>query len=197
MYKLLMLVLVFTVCRVLLSCCKDDGYSFRWSRLDATNLDHHTDRPVPLPGTTSTISNYGIRLHLDDERVARSNMNFSFNEARAFDCRAYFQNGDSIIDIAVVTRQNFDNSHPAGSAITGYLQARPTTYYEYYPEYTYKPLPEILPFLNDSQEKSIHNNSVDLRFQNVTPNPGQHRFVVNVSFKSGRVLTDSVDVMFN
>lgn len=197
MRKLLILFLFFTASRVLLSCCKEDGYNFRWSQLDLVNLDHSTDRPVPFTGAGTTINNYGIRLHFGEERVAGNKVNFSFNEAHAFDCRSYFQNKDSITGIDVVTRNNFDNTHPAGSPINNYLQARPTEFYQYYPAYTYKSLPEVIPFLNDSQEKFIHNSSVDLRFQGASPNPGQHRFVITVLFKSGRALIDSTDIEFN
>jgi hypothetical protein len=197
MRKLVILILVFSTNRVLLSCCKEDGYNFRWNRLDIINLDHSTDRPVPLAGTTATISNYGMRLNFGEERVARNKAVFSFNEAYAFDCRPVFQNRDSVTSINVITRQNFDNTHPAGSSVTEYLQARPTYYYQYYPAYTYKSLPEILSFINDSQESFIHNNNIDLKFQNTVPYLGQHRFVINVMFKSGRTLADSTEIIFN
>jgi hypothetical protein len=196
MRKLLAIFLIFTSFRIFMSCCKGDGYAFRWSQFDLVNLNHTSDRPVPLTGNTTSISLYGIRLKLEDERVAR-NFGLGFNQAYAFDCSALFENRDTIASIDVVTRNDFDNTHPAGSSVGNYILARPTAFYSYYPEYTYKSLPEVLPFLNDSQDKFIHNNSVDLRFQNATPIPGQHKFIVTVRFRNGRSLVDSTEIGFN
>jgi hypothetical protein len=113
MRKVLILMIVLTTIRLLLSCCKGGPYNFRWSNLDLTNLDHRTDRPVPLTSTTSTVVNYGIRLHFENERIARNSV-FSYNGAYAFDCWAPLINKHSIVDIDVVTRNDFDGGHPSG-----------------------------------------------------------------------------------
>ena len=196
MRKVIILILIFTSLRVLASCCKKEGYNFRWSKFNLTNLDHSTDNPIPLSGNTININKYGIRLIFDNERVARI-PNLGFNESYAFDCEALFRNRDTITSIDVITRQNFDNTHPAGSSVIQYMQARPTRFDKYYPVYEYNPVSQALPYINDDQVSTIHNNGIDFRFQKASPNLGQYRFVVTVSFKNGRTLSDSTEILFN
>lgn len=196
MRKIIVLVLIFTTVRLLISCCKGDGYNFRWSKFSLINLDHTTDQPVPLTGTVTTVNKYGMRMVFDNEMVARI-PNFGFSETYAYDCVSYFENRDTITSINVITRQNFDNTHASGSSVAEYIQARVTDFIHYYPKEEYKPLQQIIPFLNRSQDKGIHNNSIDLRFQNATPNTGQHKFIVTVLFKSGRSLSDSTAIELN
>jgi hypothetical protein len=119
---------------------------------------------------------------------------FSFNEANAFKCVAFFQNKDTIASIDVITRNEFDNTHPGGSSVMEYLQARPSDFYNYVPHYQYRPLQGILPYLNESQDYHIQNNSIDIKFETPPSILGNHRFVISVLFKSGRVLTDSTSI---
>jgi hypothetical protein len=196
MRKLVAIIFIFTSFRIFVSCCKGDGFSFRWGKFKLTNLDNSGAKPVPLAGSATTINKYGVRLNFQEERVAGI-PNLGFSESYAYDCVAVFPNKDTITSIDVITRLNFDNTHPPGSSVTEYMQARPTEYYQYYPAYDYGPVSQVYLFLNGDQDKSIHNNSVDLRFKNVSPNPGQYRFVFTVLFKSGRSLVDSTDIQFN
>lgn len=198
MFKLFALFIFVTTCKVFVSCCKDDGYNFRWRDIRVTNLDLSNDRPVPLSGNSTAFNKYGFRLSFVEERVAKVDLTkFSFSQANAFDCRSYFKNTDTITSIEVITRMEFDNTHPPGSSISSYLVARPSNFYQYYPEYKYVPLEQNLPFLNDDQQKFIHNAGIDAKFNNVSPNPGQHRFVITVLFKNGKTLVDSTDIQIN
>jgi rhodanese-related sulfurtransferase len=79
--------------------------------------------------------------------------------------RFFFENRDSIQLIDVVTRNDFDNTHAAGSSISEVLQARPSTFYDYQPQYEYTPLNENRHFLNRDQDRSIQNNGIDVKFE--------------------------------
>ena len=109
--------------------------------------------------------------------------------------RFFFENKDSIQSIDVVTGNDFDNTHAAGSSISDVLQARPSNFYDFQPQYEYMPLHENRRFLNQNQDRSIRNNGIDIKFGNAGPRKGAHRFLITVSFKSGRVLADSTSVL--
>ena len=195
MRKIFLIVILFTISRTLISCCKDEGYDFRWSSMMVTNLNVSVDRPTPLTSNTSRAKDYGFRLKFQDERIVSTlGSGFSYNAAMAFDCVPFFINKDSIVAIDVITRFDFDNTHLGGSSVKEYLQARVTDFYNYQPQYQFQPLNEYLYFLNRNQDKLIHNNSLDVKFKTLPSKLGEHRFIVNVIFKSGRILTDSTSV---
>jgi hypothetical protein len=159
------------------------------------NVNTSGERPITLTTDSVNVSAYGFRLNFQDERVASAFSNrFSFSEANAFKCVAFFQNKDTITSIDVITRFDFDNTHLGGSSVMEYLQARPSDFYNYLPQYQYKPLQGILHYLNESQDNHIHNNSIDIKFETLPSKLGYHRFVISVLFKSGRVLTDSTSI---
>jgi hypothetical protein len=164
--------------------------------MKVANINISADRPYLLASDSVLMEGYGFRLSFQDERIAYNTLSIiAANKANAYTCVSYFENRDSIQSIDVVTRYDLNNTYSAGSSISAVLQARPSNFYEYEPQYQYLLLNENLHFLNRSQDRSIRNNSIDIKFGNVLPRKGAHRFVVTVSFKSGRVLTDSTSVI--
>jgi hypothetical protein len=196
MRKLVIILLFLSAARTLVSCCEEKGYNFRWSNVKAANISISADRPFLLASDSVQVASYGFRLSFQDERIAYNTLSIiAANKANAYTCVSYFENRDSIQSIDVVTRYDLNNTYSAGSSISEVLQARPSSFYEYEPQYQYVPLNENRHFLNRNQDRSIRNNSIDIKFGDVVPSKGAHRFIVTVSFKSGRVLTDSTSVM--
>jgi hypothetical protein len=121
----------------------------------AANIDISADKPILLASDSIKLEDYGFRLSFQDERIAHHFLStIGANKANAFTCVSFFENRDSIQLIDVVTRNDFDNTHAAGSSISEVLQARPSTFYDYQPQYEYTPLNENRHFLNRDQDRS-------------------------------------------
>lgn len=143
---------------------------------------------------SSKIENYGFRLTFDYEQVTHLINELGFNETYAFKCEAIYKNKDSVTSIDVLTQNNFDNTHPAGSSIAAYVLAAPgSPHFDVLP-YQFQPISSNLYYINP--DNSINHNILDFKFKNITPFPGQHKFIVIVSFKSGRTLSGSISIKF-
>ena len=193
MRKLLLILVLLTSTRTLISCCKDVGFSFRWREATLTNIIASSDTVAFLRSDSSRLAHYGFRLHFEYEEVAYHRISdFGLNQSYALSCESNYQNKDSITSIDVLTQNNFDNTHPAGSSIVEYLLARPgmttgqqgTTPYEF--------VKNNLDFFKS--DDPINRNILDFKFASVAPILGQHSFIVKTSFKSGRMLSDTTTI---
>jgi hypothetical protein len=70
MRKVCIILILLTLSRTLLSCCKDKGYNFRWSSAKVTNINASGDRPTALTTDSVDVGYYGFQLNFQDERVA-------------------------------------------------------------------------------------------------------------------------------
>ncbi len=158
-----------------------------------TNIDVTTNTPSLLIGDSSKIENFGFRLSFDNEKVAYHFIDdFAVNATYALSCGDDYLNKDSVTSIEIKTQNSFDNTHPAGSSIAEYLLARPGSMSFNPGTFQYKSIDESIYYVNP--ENIINNNILDFRFKNISPFLGQHKFVVTVSFKSGRTLSDSTSI---
>ncbi len=193
MRKVIFIVLLFFSLRTFISCCKEVGFNFRWSKAIITNINVSSNIPTPLIPDSSKIVNYGFRLTLEAEQVAYHFINdFAFNKTYALKCIANYQNKDSVIFINVITQNNLDNTHPAGSSISDFLLARPGSMYFDPTPYPYDIINANIYYIN--QNNSISNNILDFKFKNITPFLGEHKFLITVLFKSGRVLSNNTAI---
>lgn len=175
---------------MLISCCKDVGFNFRWSEATLTNMNASADTVAFLEVDSSQIVHYGFRLQFEYEEVASHRISdFGLNQSFALSCESNYQNKDSITSIDVLTQNNFDNTHPSGSSIVEYLLARPGVTRGNQGTTPYQPINNNLDYLKS--DNPINRNILDFKFKSVAPILGQHSFIVRTSFKSGRTLSDT------
>jgi hypothetical protein len=149
--------------------------------------------PSILAQDSSKIENYGFRLIFEHEKLAHHFIyDIGVSSASAYKCVSSYQNMDSVISIDVITRNNFDNTHPAGSSVAEYLLVRPGSLSFDPGPYLYKSISESIYYINPTN--AINNNILDFRFKNISPFPGQHEFIVTVSFQSGRTLSGGTSI---
>lgn len=178
--------------RVLISCCKDVGFNFRWSKTSVTNIDVSTNTPTPLTQDSSKIANYGFRLIFEYEQVAAHFIqDLGLNKTYALSCASDHPNKDSVVSIDVTTQNDFDNTHPSGSSITEYLLTRLSRVHVGPDTAQYTPINNNLYFIN-----IFDNNGLDFKFKPVSPILGQHTFITTVFFESGRTLSDTTSIKF-
>ena len=97
MSKILFIFLLLISTRALISCCKDVGFNFRWSKMSIHNIDVSTHTPIPLAADSSDIAHFGFRLTLEYEQVARHFIqDLAFTKTYAFTCHSNYPNKDSI-----------------------------------------------------------------------------------------------------
>ncbi len=193
MRKLLIILFVLTFARMLISCCKDVGFNFRWSEATLTNMIASSDTVAFLKADSSILSNYGFRLQFGYEEVAFDKiLDFGLNQSYALSCESDYQNKDSIASIDVLTQNNFDNSHPAGSSVVEYLLARPGVTIGNQGATPYQSVDNKSDFF--SSDDPVNLNILDFKFKSVAPFLGQHSFIVRISFKSGRILSDTTSI---
>jgi hypothetical protein len=178
--------------RTLISCCKDAGFNFRWSKTSFTNIDVSTNAPTPLTQDSTKIANYGFRLIFEYEQVAgHSIYDFGLNKTYALSCESNYPNKDSVVSIDVKTQNDFDNTHPAGSSIMEYLLTRLSDVHIGSDPAQYTPVNNNLYYLN-----IFDHNGLDFKFKTVSPILGQHTFIMTVFFKSSRTLSDTTSIRF-
>ena len=193
MRKLLFLLFVLTFTRMLISCCKDVGFNFRWSEATLTNMIASSDTVAFLKADSSMLSNYGFRLQFGYEEVASNRiLDFGLNQSYALSCESNYQNKDSITSIEVLTQNDFDNSHPAGGSIVEYLLARPGIIEGYQGTTPYQSVDNKSDFF--SSDDPLNLNILDFKFKSVAPLLGQHSFIIRTSFKSGRIFSDTTSI---
>jgi hypothetical protein len=194
MKKIAILLLLITGIRFLSSCCDKEGYKYRWTDVNLLNIDITNDRNTPLTGNVATAAQFGFRIILDHESVAiNETPAFGFNTAQATSCAGYFPNTDKIETIEVISRFPFNSSHGAGSFVTSFVEAKLRPYA---PNITseYKPIPSLLGFLNENKDNGVDDYEYDCRFKNANMFSGQHRFIIQLRFASGRVVSDSTSI---
>jgi hypothetical protein len=190
MRKIIFLLFLLTSTRMLISCCKDLGFNFRWSKVNVSNLNVSTDEATPLIHDSSKIANYGFRLSFEYEQVAAHFIqDFGLNKTYALSCASEYPNKDSVVSIDVKTQNDFDNTHPAGSSVAEYLLTRLTGPLIGPGPARYIPINDNLYFIN-----MFENNGLDFRFKPVSPSLGQHAFIITVTFESGRTLSDTTSI---
>jgi hypothetical protein len=178
--------------RVLISCCKDAGFNFRWSKASITNIDVSTDTTTQLTQDSSKIANYGFRLSLEYEQLAAHFLNdLGFSKTYALSCESEYPNKDSIVSIEVTTQNEFDNNHPARSSVTDYLLTRLSNVYVGSTPPPYLPISNNIYLIN-----MFVNSELDFKFKPVSPGTGAHTFIITVSFKTGRTLSDTTSIKF-
>ena len=193
MRKIIIIFFLLISTRVLISCCKDLGFNFRWSKAIVTNIDVSTNTPTPLIQDSSKIANYGFRLIFEYEQVVTHfTQDFGLNKTYALSCESNYPNKDSVVSIDVTTQNNFDNTHPAGSSITEYLLTRVSGVHFGTDPPQYTPINNNLYLIN-----IFENNGLDFKFKPVSPILGQHTFIMAVSFESGRTLSDTTLISFH
>ena len=192
MRKVSIIFFLLILTRVLVSCCKDAGFNFRWSKTSVTNIDVSKNTPTQLAQDSSKIANYGFRLFFEYEQVAAHFIpDFGLNKTYALSCESDYPNRDSVVSIEVTTQKDFDNTHPAGSSITEYLLTRLSGVQVGPGPAQYTPITDNIYYIN-----MFGNNSLDFRFKPVSPTVGQHLFFITVFFKSGRTLSDTTSIKF-
>ena len=190
MRKIIFILFLLTSTRMLISCCKDVGFNFRWSKASVSNINVSTDAPTPLTQDSSKIAHYGFRLSFEYEQVAAHFIqDFGLNKTYALSCESDYPNKDSVMSIDVMTQNNFDNTHPAGSSIAEYLLTRLSGVYG-------RPDPTQYTAINNNLNSIniFYNNGLDFKFKPVSPFLGQHTFIMTVSFESGRTLSDTTSI---
>ena len=191
MRKVSIIFFLLILTRVLVSCCKDAGFNFRWSKTSVTNIDVSKNTPTQLAQDSSKIANYGFRLFFEYEQVAVHFIkDFGLNKTYALSCESDYPNKDSVVSIEVTTQNHFDNTHPAGSSITKYLLTRLSGLQPASPA-RYDPIRDNIYYIN-----MFTNNGLDFKFKPVLPTLGQHTFTIAVFFRSGRTLSDTASIKF-
>ena len=190
MRKIIIIFFLLISTRVLVSCCKDVGFNFRWSKTEVTNIDVSTNTPAILLQDSSKIANYGFRLIFEYEQVAADFIQgFGLNKTYALSCESEYPNKDSVVSIDVKTQNDFDNTHPAGSSIAEYLLTRLSGPLIGPDPARYIPISDNLYFIN-----MFYNNELDFKFKPVSSFLGQHAFIMTVSLESGRTLSDTTSI---
>ena len=190
MRKIIIIFFLLISTRVLISCCKDVGFNFRWSKTDVTNIAVSTNTPTLLLQDSSKIANYGFRLIFEYEQVAAHFIqSFGLNKTYALSCESNYPNKDSVVAIDIKTQNDFDNTHPAGSSIAEYLLTRLNGPLIGPDPARYIPISDNLYFIN-----MFDNNGLDFKFKPVSPFLGQHAFIMTVTFESGRTLNDTTSI---
>ncbi len=193
MRKFIVILFLLTSARTLISCCKDLGFNFRWSKAIVININVAADPHAPLLPDSIKIANFGFRLSLEHEQLADNVIHdFGVNNSYALSCDARYLNKDSVTLIDVSTLNNFDSLHPAGSSVAGLLLTRPGTVRFDPGTVQYKPIIEGIQHLNSLA--SPYNNILDFKFRNMSAIKGQHTFIISVSFASGRIISGSTSV---
>jgi hypothetical protein len=125
--KTVLLVLLFTIARFIISCCHcqpSTNYRYTHDSLTICHLDYRTDEMVITTDSTALKNAYGIRLLIDrtvlacKEEPAGSQI---IQSTYAFSCGceldAFIQT-DSIVSIKITTLTDFDSLHLKNTDVT-------------------------------------------------------------------------------
>lgn len=201
MRKAIILTLVVFSARCFISCCKESGYRFRWTTLRLSNIHQPpltNGSPEFLSADSARVTAYAFRMNMAHEQTAKQSFaEFGLSQAYAFKCVAVYTPVDSITSLNIITRNALDAAHPAGSSINNVVQGRPSyAFYTKLEHSAWQPLSVVLLEMNYEVQDSRVEGDFDFRINNVTPFPGQHRFVMTAVLNNGNVMTDSTDIKF-
>ena len=129
--KVLVLLLIPVFCDMLVACCDcGEPQLFRYTNkvLELEHLDNRGQSAVVVAGEPALKEAYSIRLTVKGETTAFKTPSFSFfiNRSYAFSCGCdpaiQYLPKDSITAIYVITVNDFDAQHPAGTDISAYFR---------------------------------------------------------------------------
>lgn len=196
MYKTLFLLLLLVSLRTFISCCREAGYDFRWTKASVRNISFTGNSWQTLSGDSSRRATAGLVLRFDHERLsALPTQNFGTTAALATRCESVYTNTDSFTTINLVTRYDFDATHPAGSSLNDLPMVSSGWAYLDTTRSAYQTPAEVLHSDYGLNQNISPFGSMLFRFSRVNPYLGQHRFVVTLTTVNGRVFTDSVGVV--
>jgi|GEM_PF-3767354 len=195
MKKALILLLFLSLVRLLVSCCGSKDFSFRWTKLKAQNISFRSNGFVSLLADSAQANEFGLRCSFEHEIVAVSKSQLGIQSSYAWSCPDGFsKNTDTIVRLSIITRNDFDATHPAGSALDDLPIAKQGLFLN---DTTYNPLrrlADVLPDLNGRNGSSSPYGELVISFFKVQPRLGNHRFVLRMRLASGRTFEDSASI---
>lgn len=186
--KILILLLLPLFSDMLVACCDcEDPQVFKYtnSSLEVQHLDNRGQSPVIAVGDVALKEAYGIRMTVKCERTAFKQPPFSLflNRSYAFSCgcdpAVQHHAKDSITAIRIITLDDFDITHSAGSDISDYFRLYAWNNFTSITDY----LPKEAKVFYYDEPKNIELNALLMQ---PPVQPGFYRFRVEMDLSDGR-----------
>ncbi|MBX2925153.1 MAG: DUF5034 domain-containing protein [Chitinophagaceae bacterium] len=189
--KVLILLLIPLCSDMLVACCDcDDPQLFKYTNasLELQHLDNRGQSPATDEDGIALKEAYGIAMTLRCEPTVFKTAPFSLflNQSYAFSCRCdagvQHHAKDSVIAIRIITLEDFDAFHPAGTDISDYFRLYTWNNFTTIADYLHK---DARVFAYD-EPKNIVMNALLI---NAPAAAGFYRFRVEMDLSDGRSLT--------
>lgn len=202
--RIVLILLAPFMIEIAIGCCDCDDYyplvtrQYTNQHIQLDNLDNRGNAPVVSTSGSVLKEAYGVRVHLYRDLLARSGAPRAgfITPAQAFSCDcsrdAKVSPKDSITAIHIVTRYDFDASHPAGSDISDLFRVHTEVFpnqdlvtldaYIRYPDLLYKS------DAYDAVEAFIAALAFDILLMEAPAAGGLHRFNIQLALSDGRIL---------
>lgn len=193
--KVLTLVFTTLFLDVLVACCDCDPpqlFKYTNSSLEVENLDNRGQYVAVATNGTALKEAYGIRMKIQCKTTAFHQPRFSFllNQSYAFSCRCedpiQYHAKDSVVALRIITLDNFDPEHQAGSDITDYFKWYGGYYFSEITSYIKQRAPVF--YMEDDKQ-----TTEDMLLMHYPPQSGIYSFRVEIDLSDGRTLTKDTD----
>ena len=197
MKKVLTLLLIPFFADMLVACCDcDEPQFFKYtnSSLQVQNLDNRGQSAMPATGGIALKEAYGIRIKVHCETTASATVPFSFflSSGYAFSCRCgepvQYLAKDSITSLRIITINDFDTEHKAGSDITDHFKLNAGYYFISIADY----LKQEAPVFYMEADKNTILDALLIQYPNQS---GTHRFRIEMNLSDGRTLSQETDTI--
>ncbi|MCC6288202.1 MAG: DUF5034 domain-containing protein [Chitinophagaceae bacterium] len=189
--KVIILLLVPFATEVFISCCDcNEPQLFKYTNqsFDVKHLDNQGQSPVIPSNGTALKEAYGLRMTLTCETTVfkQAPVSFFINRSYAFSCgcdpEIQYLAKDSVIAIHIITLDDFDNQHLAGSDIS--------EYFKLHSQHTFISIAEYLQkiatiFYYDNPKTII----LDALLMQPPLQSGNYRFKIKMTLSDGRSFT--------
>lgn len=200
MKKVIFLLVFPLIAEVMISCCDciDPVVQHYTNKtISVSHIDNSGKEPIVAASNSIIKSAYGFRLQLTRGKLACLEKRYSFfiQSTYAMGCRcpppSQFNAKDSITTIKVLTLQNFDDTHAAGSEVSDYFKI--------YHEFSFAAIADYLRVSTWTlyDEKELEPQ-LDFLLMTAPVITGEHQFRIQIFLSDGRILeteTSTIDLI--
>lgn len=198
--KVLLILILPLVLDTIISCCDcpdlpytnyAQGVMYSHTGILASPIDNSGPQAKALSSDSVPASAFGIRVIVDRQEVQRmARRSGLIQSAYAFSCDCYDERyyipADTLVSLEIITGNDFDATHPAGSDISEYFLG--------FDSHSYRTAEEMLELSIWYNEDFEILEFIFLLMNEPDPELGSsHQFTVRLSVSDGRVLEQETD----
>jgi len=190
MKKGLIILMIYSITRIVISCCNgvEEGFNFNYSKITLTTGGKIINNVVNQSDSI-LYSDFVVQIYFDYTKVVQTIRKSSF-DLYAFDCKPLYESVKKIKDLKVITIGDLNNQHLSGSEVD--------VDYKVY-GYTDMDFTGTKDFVMKHLNNQTSHKPQEIVYFKLRYKPTAndfHRFSVRIEFDDNTILTDTTRLIY-